>query len=570
MLEPLYGEQIFKDRYALTEDETWEQACKRMGVSIAQAENGNKEYWAEKFASIIYDGYFIPGGRIIRNAGRPRCNMLNCYGLVCEDSIESIGKTLYDALVIQSEGGGIGVNFNLRPKGAPIKRKGGVSSGVVSFVKLFNYITNVIETGGSRRGAMLAMLRIDHPDVSDFIYAKSEAGELENLNISVAITNEFIDSVIKDKEWTLHFGGKVYKTVKAKDLWFQIIENMIKHAEPGILNISNMQINNSYYCAPIETTNACSEIPLERYGACLLGALVLPKFVRSDGKTNWKLLEEVINIAVRFLDDVLDITAYPLPETLSAVLNVRRMGLGTMGLADYLFVKKIKYGSYECLKEIDRLYSTIQQMAYDASIKLAEEKTSFPKYDPIALCDSKIIRRLPRFIQHGIKNIGLRNIALTSAQPTGTTSLLVGVTSGIEPLFAKGYLRKDRISERVYIHPLTRKYAGDNNELPDWFVSAEDITPDEHLEAQVTVQRYLDGSISKTINFPETVNVEAMSNVLLKYVKDLKGVTVYVDKSREDQVLFYLNREKIMEYLKNESVEIGKEERDCKAGTCEL
>lgn len=569
MLEPQYGEIIFRDRYALDENESWEQCCKRVASAVASVESEPSK-WVDKFAEIIYEGYFIPGGRILRNAGRHKVvNLLNCFGLVCEDSIENIAKTLHDAIIIQAEGGGIGINFNLRPAGAPIKRKGGVSSGVVSFMEVFNAVTNVIETGGSRRGAMLAMLRADHPDVLHFIRAKSVEGRLSNFNISVAVTQEFIEAVRKKEKWPLQFGGKVYQEVNAYDLWMEIITNMVHHGEPGIINFTNLQINNSYYCQPIETVNACSEIPLERYGACLLGALVLPRFVKNK-KTDWKKLEEVIHIAVRFLDDVLDLNYYFLPEIEHSVMSVRRMGLGTMGLADYFFSKEIRYGSLESIREIDRLYSMIWYTAYEASIKIAEEKGSFPKFDAVMLRQSKVIKRLPKYLQHAISVYGLRNVALTSAQPTGTTSLLVGVTSGIEPLFAKGYRRKDRISERVYIHPLAEKFIRNGESFPHWFVSSADITPAEHLKVQTAVQKYLDGSTSKTINFPAKTSPEEMSEVLLEYIDDLKGVTVYVDGSREEQVLYYLSEEEIRNYVLSGKFEMGKEERECKAGVCEL
>ena len=560
------AEIVFRDRYAFSEDETWEQACLRIAKAIASVEK-EPQKWIDKFAEIIYDLYFLPGGRIIRNAGRPRTNLLNCFGLVCEDSIESIAETLKNTLIISAEGGGVGINFNLRPKGAPVKRKGGVSSGVVSFMELFDVVNSIIETGGSRRGALLGFIRIDHPDVLDFIRAKSVEGKLTNFNISVAITHEFLDAVEGGEKWPLQFGGVVYSEVDARSLWMEIMENMVKHAEPGLLNWTNMQINNSYYCAPIVTVNACSELTLEEFGSCNLGALVLPKFISGD-RTSWKKLEEVIHLAVRFLDNVLDVTTYPLPQIEATTLSLRRIGLGVMGLADYFFMKKIRYGSRESIKEIDRLFSFIRDTAYEASIKIAEEKGSFPKYDGIALSKSKFIRRMPKYIQRAIKEIGLRNVTLTSAQPTGTTSLLAEVTSGIEPLFAKGYRRKDRIGERIYIHPLAIEFISKGEPFPDWFVSSEDITPREHLEVQAAIQRYICSSISKTINCPKGTTAEELSLYILEYIRELKGVTVYVDESREEQVLYYLSEEEIKENINKG--EIGSELGNCRSGVCEL
>ena len=241
-----------------------------------------------------------------------------------------------------------------------------------------------------------------------------------------------------------------------------------------------------------------------------------------------------------------------------------------MGLADYFFAKKLRYGSPESIREIDRLYSFIRDTAYEASIKLAEEKGSFPKYDPIMLSKSKFVRRMPKYLQRMVKEIGLRNVTLTSAQPTGTTSLLVDVTSGIEPLFAKGYRRRDRVGERIYIHPLAVQFLENGEPFPEWYVSSEDITPKEHLEVQAAVQRYIDSSVSKTINCPKGTTAEQLSDYILEYIRDLKGVTVYVDQSREEQVLYYLTEEEIKQNIGKASGTRDEEEVKCKAGTCEV
>lgn len=563
------SELIFKSRYAISEEETWEQCCRRVATSIASVEK-DSEKWTELFFNMIHDQLFIPGGRILRNAGKPQTNLLNCVGLTCEDSIEDIAGTLKEAVIISAEGAGIGINFNVRPKGASIVRKGGVSSGVISFMTWFNEITKVVETGGNRRGALLGFIKIDHPEIYDFIRVKSDEGKLNSFNLSVAITHEFLDAVEQDLDWPLAFGGHTYQIVKARELWTTILEHMVKHAEPCLLNFTNMSINNSYYCAPIVTVNGCAEINLERYGACDLGSLNLPKFVTGE-RTSWKLLEETIPIAVRFLDNVLDVTSYPLLEIKQTAQNLRRLGIGTMGLADMLFEKKIRYGSAESIKEIDKLFSTIRDFAYEASIELAVEKGSFPKYDPVNLSKAKFIRKLPRHLQRGIKEKGIRNVTLLAIPPTGTTSLLAGATSSIEPLFAKCYKRADRISERIYIHPLLKELLKKGEDIPDWFVSTEDITSYEHLEVQCTVQRYVDSAISKTLNLPEGTTVEELNKMVLTYIRDLKGLTVYVDNSRAEQVLNRISIEEARKHL--DDAEEGADEETVKCstgGTCEI
>lgn len=563
------AELIFKDRYANDENETWEQRCQEIARILASVEE-DSEKWEEIFYNVLVNRLFIPGGRILRNAGQLGTNLLNCIGLVCEDSIESIANTLRETIIVSAEGAGVGVNFDLRPEGSPIKRKKTESSGVVSFMKWFDSINEVVKSGGDRRAALLGFIRIDHPEIYKFIHAKSEMGVLENFNISVAITHEFLDAVENDEEWPLSFGGHIYETVKARNLWYCILDNMIKHGEPGLLNFTNMSINNSYVLGvPIQTVNACSELNMERYGSCDLGSLHLPSYL-NGGRTSWKLLEEIIPIAVRMLDNVLDVTRYPLQEIKQTSQALRRVGLGVMGLADFLFVKEIRYGSRDSIKEIDRLFGAIRDFAYEASVKLAEEKGSFPKYDAALLPKAKFIKKLPRHLQRGIKEQGLRNVTLLAVAPTGTTSLIGNTTSSIEPLFAKAYKRKDRAGERIYIHSLLIDFTRNGEKIPDWFVSTEDITPFEHLEVQTTVQRYVDSSISKTLNLPSETTVEDLDKMVLSYIRELKGLAVYVDGSRGEQVLNRIPVEEAKKHIDKAITEMDEEALACRTGVCEL
>ncbi|RLB06448.1 MAG: adenosylcobalamin-dependent ribonucleoside-diphosphate reductase [Deltaproteobacteria bacterium] len=567
------AELVFYDRYALHEKETWEEAALRVAQAVAKAEADKEkiERWTEKFAEIIAEQYFLPGGRILRNAGRSkRLNLFNCFTLPpVEDNIESIGETMKNALICWSYGGGIGIDWsNLRPKGAPLLSKGGKSSGLVSFIRSLDYIGQTIETGGSRRSGALAIVSAQHPEVLDFIEAKVKHGELSAHNISVGVTYEFLEAVDQDEEWILEFGGKEYLRLPARELWNKILDNMLQSAEPGLINYTNIRKNNSYYFAPIAGCNLCGELPLSAFEGCCLGALVLPRFVQGT-QTNWKKMEEVIWTAVRFLDNVIDVNYYFLPQIEEVSKQGRRIGLGVMGLADYLFAKQIRYGSERSVEEVSRLFRFIRDTAYQASIALAQEKVPFPKFDRFEYLKASFIRKLPPSLRMDIKKYSIRNVTLMACAPTGTISLLADVTSGVEPLFAKAYRREDRIGARVYIHPLYKKFLQEG-EIPDWFVDTYDISPREHLEVQVTIQKYVDGSISKTLNLPATTTVEELSELFLEYFFDLKGITVYRDRCRPEQVLYHVSEKEAREFLEQADERADEETIQCRSGVCEL
>lgn len=539
---------VAKARY-FNNGENWEECTYRVGRAVAEIEKEKKEY-TDKFHDIIYNMDFIPGGRILRNAGRPKGSMLNCYVCPIQDSIEDIGQFIKDALTLWSEGGGVGCNFSpLRPTGTDILGKGGKSSGLVSFIEAADAVSRTIESGGQRRAAALACVDVSHPEVMDFINAKLKDGRLSHFNISVIVNEEFLKAVEGDQDWTFKFNQIEYKTVRAREIWELIVTNMVHMAEPGLLNGTNLYKNNSYYFDPVVSTNPCGEAVLENYGSCCLGSLVLPNFITGTTNTNWQKLEKTIKLAIRFLDNVIDVNKYTLKEIDLKGHNSRRIGLGIMGLADYLFAKELRYGSKDALAEVEKLMRFIRDTAYQTSIEIAMEKGAFPKFDPVYYGNASFVRKLPASLRMDIKSKGIRNVTCLSIAPTGTISLLRECSSGIEPLMFKSYKRADRVSERVYIHPKYKQLLQTGNDIPDWFVDMTDLSPKDHFETQAIVQKYIDGAVSKTINMPAGTTEEDLSKLLLEYVHELKGCTVYVDGSRYGQVYNKLTEEEALEQI---------------------
>lgn len=558
-------------RYFLNKEEGWENCCKRSAKFAASAEVPEKRsYWEEKYMEMMYDSKFLPGGRILRNAGKLKGSVFNCFVLPVEDDIVSIGDLLKNALIIWSEGGGVGVNFSaLRPGGAPLKTRGGESSGLVSFISVLDHAASIIKVGGQRRAACIAIVKSSHPEIEAFIDAKLKDDILSCFNISVSVDEDFLTAVEKGNgaKWDLKFGGKIYDSVDAKKLWQKIINNMINHGEPGLINERNLAKNNSYYYNPIISSNPCGEAPLGPNEACDLGSLVLPNFVKQKN-TDLAGLAETIETAVRFLDNIIDVNYYSLFDIENQVKQGRRIGLGTMGLADYLFKKELRYGSPKAIAEVERLYKFIRDKAYEVSIKLAIEKGVFPKFDKIAYGQASFIRKLPASLRKSIKDHGTRNVTLLTQAPTGTTSLVAGVTSGIEPLFCKAYKRKDNLGERVYIHSILKELG--DNEIPEWFVDSYDLTPVDHFETQAAITRFTDGAVAKTINLSKETTVETLNDLLLEYIWDLKGVTVYRDGSRKGQVLIPLEKDKIKRYINKGSNSLMEEDVECASGTCDI
>jgi ribonucleoside-diphosphate reductase alpha chain len=560
--------KVAESRY-FTEGEDWQKLAIRVGNAIASVEK-DKEKWSKIFSEIIYDQYFIPAGRILRNAGKQKGSLYNCYVLPIGDSRAEIGQFYKDSLILWGEGGGCGVNLSsLRPKGAEIKGVGGVSSGPISFLIAADSIASTVESGGSRRAAGLACMDVSHPDVLPFIDAKIKHGVLPHFNISVIINDDFLSAVEGDNEWEYRFSQKSYGKVKARVIWNKIMENMITHAEPGLLNWNNFSKNNSYYFDPVISTNPCGEAVLPSYGCCNLGSLVLPNFV-ANTNTNWKKLEDAIRVGIRLLDDVIEINNYVIPDIDIKAHNSRRCGVGVMGLAEYLFAKKIRYGSERSVAEVDRLMKFIRDVLYDELVNLSLEKGCFPKFDSIPYGKASFIRKLPAALRMKIKECGVRCVTAMAIAPTGTVSLLADTTSGIEPLFKKAYLRSDRVGDRMYVHPLYKSFLIENKPCEDWFVDTDDLKPEDHFEIQSVVQKNVDGAVSKTINMPKDTTVESLSKLMLEYIKDEKGCTLYVDGSREGQILNKLSDMEVLAYLKDNKVSEGIENMACTSGSCEV
>jgi len=567
------AEAIARKRYFFDENEDWEGLSKRVALHVAQVESKKVEY-SDKFQEMIFNMDWIPGGRILRNCGRPRGSLFNCFVLPIGDSMEEIGRYYMESSILWSEGGGVGCNFSaLRPKGDLIMGKGGTSSGLVSFLTASNATAVAIESGGQRRAAALACVDVAHPEIVNFINAKTIDGILSHYNISVGITTDFIEAVERDSGWTLKFKQKDYAQVKARDIWNLMLTNMVKYAEPGILNFANLFKNNSYYYDPVVSTNPCGEAVLSPYDICDLGSLVLPNFITGSVNTNWKKLETTIRLAVRFLDNIIEVNKYILKENDIKAHNSRRIGLGVMGLAEYLFAKELRYGSEKSISEIERLFAFIRNCAYEASVELSIEKGAFPKFDPISYSKASFVRKLPAQLRMDIKSKGIRNVTLLSIAPTGTISLVADVSNGLEPLFAKAYKREDRVSSRDYVHPLYRKLLDQKTTKPEWFVDSYDLKPTDHLEIQSAVQKYVDGAVSKTINLPKDFSAVDLDKILLEYIKDLKGVTVYVDGSKEGQVLNKMTEEEalfVVQNSKQENQVRDENEISCATGKCEI
>jgi ribonucleoside-diphosphate reductase alpha chain len=538
------GKTIFEERYARTPDETWEDACSRVASHVAAAEPDDRVgRWHDDFYEVLVEGLFMPGGRIWYGAGRAKSQLLNCFVVPASDSREGWGKVLSDTIIVSGTGGGVGINLSpIRPRGSEIKGTGGRATGSVSLMQMIDRVGDVLRGGGGRRLALMLALNIDHPDIEEFINVKLKEEELTNANVSVVLptgydASQFASDVQSGHPIPLRFGGvdREDRGVGADVLWQTIVDNAWTSGEPGVLNaaLAN-EHNNIWYHKPLISTNPCGEIWLEEYGCCDLGALVLPRFVSAGGSTDYDLVDRVVRLGVRFLDNVLTVNDYPLPEIETNCLNVRRIGLGVMGLHTYLLAKGMKYSSAEALNEVDDLLSFIKNTAYDESTTLAAEKGAFPVYSD-ALLESGFAQKLKRGIRNKIRTHGLRNCAILTIAPTGTTGMVHGVTTGIEPVMAARYKRR-------YYSDIAATGRADEI-VTDWHYSAypdiiEDaytLEPRHHFDMQVTVQEHIDNAVSKTINLPEDYPKEELSDLWLEYLPSIKGSTFYRWGSRADQ-----------------------------------
>jgi ribonucleoside-diphosphate reductase alpha chain len=518
----------------------------RVALAAAGAEKAEHRHaLALEFAGALAGYRFLPAGRILAGAGTGRAvTLFNCFVMgSITDSMDGIFSHLREAALTLQQGGGIGYDFStLRPRGAPVEGVGADASGPVSFMEVWDSMCRTIMSAGARRGAMMATLACDHPDIEEFIAAKRKPGRLSNFNLSVLVSDAFMVAVKEDKPWELVFNGRVYRTLQARDLWDSIMRSTYEYAEPGVIFIDRINAeNNLGYCETIRATNPCGEQPLPPYGACLLGSINLARLVKhpfeAEAELDLEMLAALTATAVRLLDDVIDVSRFPLEAQRGEAEAKRRIGLGVTGLADALIFCGTRYGSPESLVLIERWLATLSHAAYRASAELARLKAPFPLYDEEEFLARPFVQRLPEDIRSAIKRNGIRNGLLTSIAPTGTISLFAGnVSSGIEPVFALSYNRRVLLPDGSSSEEAVQDYAveafrarfGGEAELPDYFVTAQTLSPDDHLAVQAAAQKYIDSSISKTINLPESISFADFKDIYARaYALGCKGCTTY-------------------------------------------
>jgi len=571
---------VFLDRYALKDEsgkaieETPEQMWRRVSHAVAQMEpKVQRASWEEKFYGAMQDFTFVPGGRILSGAGTGyKVTFYNCFVIPSpHDSRGGILKTLGQMVEIMSRGGGVGINLSsLRPRGARVQKVNGFSSGPCNWAELFSVATkDIIQQGGSRRGALMLMLWDWHPDVEEFITVKQDLTRINGANLSVCVSDKLMEAVKADADWDLVFPDKtdpeydtkwdgylpnwialgkktiVHKTIKARALWDLIAQAAWKSAEPGVVFMEryNKWFNNNYF-EYVNCVNPCGEEGLPNWGVCNLCSINLASLVKENGEMDWARLEEVAKIGVRFQDDVIDADFYVFDEIKKVQKQgERRIGLGTMGLGDALIKMKLRYGSAESLVVIDKIYKLIRDAAYDASVDIAREKGPFPKIDKKKHVETYFVSQLPETTKKNLKKYGVRNSVILQQAPTGSTSLMAGVSSGIEPVYEFEFIRRDRLGEHTLRHPLYEAWFDEfkvthgrdpkKDERPAWFVSANDLTPEDHVYVQATIQKYVDASISKTVNAPATHTVEDVKRLYtLAYEQGCKGIAYMREGSR--------------------------------------
>ena len=572
---------VFLDRYALKDDKgvAIEQTPDEMWRRVARAaslmeKKENRKVWEEKFYDAMRDFVLVPGGRILSGLGTGyKVTFYNCFVIPSpHDSRGGILKTLSQMVEIMSRGGGVGINLSsLRPRGARVQKVNGFSSGPCNWAELFSVATkDIIQQGGSRRGALMLMLWDWHPDIEEFITVKQDLARINGANLSVCVSDAFMDAVKNDADWDLKFPdpkdpdydtkwdgylpnwialGKtpiVQKTVKARALWDLIATAAWKSAEPGVVFMEryNKWFNNSYF-EYVNCVNPCGEEGLPNWGVCNLTSINLAALVNEKGEMDYERLTAVARVGVRFQDNIIDADTYIFDEIKEVQLHgERRIGLGTMGLGDALIKMKLRYGSAESLAVIDKIYRAVRDAAYDASVDLAKEKGAFPKINKTKHLEAYFIKKLPESIRKKMKRHGIRNSMVLQQAPTGSTSLMAGVSSGIEPVYEFEFIRRDRLGEHILRHPLYEAWlAGfkathgkdpDKSERPDYFVSANDLSPEDHVKVQAAIQEYVDASISKTVNAPKTHTVEDVKRLYtMAYDLGCKGIAYMREGSRE-------------------------------------
>jgi len=551
-------QKLLEKRYLLRDSQgkliehTWSDIAKRVSTSIAQAENKNDvSLYIKKFYQKINDMEFIPSSPCIFNAGTPSQSLSSCFIVDIEDNIEGIFQTVAECAKIFQMSGGAGFSMRkIRPNGELCKSSGSKASGVVSFMFIFNEVVNRVKQGNKRNGAIKIDLPCDHPEIFDFIHSKDNTEELTNMNISVSVTKEFVEAVENNSNWDLKFNGKVYRTVKATDLWNEIMICAHKTGEPGLSYQTNMDDGNMNPHIYLEVFgNPCHEFVNVPYSSCNLLSINLMKILKNN-KVDWNKLEENIRLAFRFLDNMITMNKLPLKKIEDMTKSLRPIGLGTMGLAQLLYSLKIPYDSQECLNFVDELYSFINEKALKYNIELAKERGVYPAW---------------KGSKWEEQNLEVRCSSMTSIAPNGSIAFIANTTGGIEPLWALGTIRTDNDNDKYYtFDSVFEKYLKENNlyteeilkiitkndgsiqglddiftkETQRIFITANDISPEWHVKVLAQIQKYVSLSISKTVNMPNTATVEDVGNVYLMAAKSgIKGITVYRDGCRENQVL---------------------------------
>jgi ribonucleoside-diphosphate reductase alpha chain len=533
----------FKDADGAPRDQTVEDTWRRIARDLASVEQ-DPDLWEERFYAALEDFKFLPAGRIVAGAGTARSvTLFNCFVMgTIPDSMGGIFDMLKEAALTMQQGGGIGYDFStIRPKGASVSGVAADASGPLSFMDVWDAMCRTIMSAGSRRGAMMATMRCDHPDIEAFISAKADAARLRMFNLSVLVTDDFMAAVKAGRSWDLVFDGRVYRTLEARDLWNRIMQATYDYAEPGVIFIDRINAaNNLAYCETIAATNPCGEQPLPPYGACLLGSINLARLVRDPfgpgAGIDAAALADLVGMAVRMMDNVVDASRFPLPQQEAEAQAKRRIGLGVTGLADALLMTGLRYGSEEAARQTEDWLHAIARAAYLVSVQLAREKGAFPLFEAKPYLASGTMQAMDADIREAVAAHGIRNALLTSIAPTGTISLFAGnVSSGIEPVFAYSYTRRvlqkdgSHTEEEVvdYAVQMWRDLKGDAP-LPDHFVNAQTLAPADHVRMQAAAQKWVDSSISKTINCPEDISFEDFKDVYMQaWDMGCKGCTTY-------------------------------------------
>jgi len=575
--EEAVSERVWEQRYRLTDgngggDVDLEGTLGRVAHALAAPEGPRASDWAARFLDLMQGFRFLPGGRVLAGAGTGRrVTLFNCFVMgVIEDSMEGIFRGLEEGAVTMQQGGGVGYDFStLRPAGMHARSTGRIASGPVSFMRLWNDMCATLTSTWPRRGAMMGTLRCDHPDIRSFIHAKSDPGDLNCFNLSVQVTDDFMKAVEADEDWPLVFPDpeghgdthvlrtwagfpglvpcRVVRTVKAAEVWRDLVAAATDNGEPGVLFVDRINAcNNLWYRELISATNPCGEVPLPPYGACDLGSLNLTAFVQHPFTPHARLdtaaLEQSAAVAVRLLDNVIDVSVYPLPAQAEQVLDCRRLGLGMMGLADALVMLGLAYDSAAARRLAADAARTICHAAYRASIGLAAEKAGFPQLDRKRYLKSRFVQELPAAIRRDIGVHGIRNSHLMAIAPTGSISLLANnVSSGIEPIFGAQVVRRltradggaDELEVTDFAVRRWRRI-NDPDTLPPAFVSAQELAGEAHLAMQSAIQPHVDQAIAKTVNVGSRTGAEAIGGLFFEAWREgLKGMTVFRQSGRE-------------------------------------